>query len=250
MADESKSGALKISSREELRDWLESLPSEERGSAAIGIAARAALRVAPLVAAYNWRASDETRRDRFLKLTFATFVAAATARAAAQYPRRFKELRAFAASGVRDFTALLDPSDQISRNACEFAVLAARAISHAPASPRRPILAVSARHRSSWRRSPPMPQLEIMQTRAGAFITSAEASNVAGEAGAAVMWASTSHDADFIATGGTAQELAAQPLWSIGGRPDWAIDFWRRLIGTSSARRRLASLDRVVQPPP
>ena len=70
------------------------------------------------------------------------------------------------------------------------------------------------------------------ETRAGAFITSAEASNVAGEAGAAVMWASTSHDADFIATGGTAQELAAQPLWSIGGRPDWAIDFWRRLIGT------------------
>jgi hypothetical protein len=46
------------------------------------------------------------------------------------------------------------------------------------------------------------------------------------------MWASTSRDADFIATGGTAQELAARPLWSQGGRPDWAIDFWRRLTGT------------------
>jgi hypothetical protein len=70
------------------------------------------------------------------------------------------------------------------------------------------------------------------ETRAGAFITFAEASNAAGEAGAAAMWASTSRDADFIAAGGTAQELAARPVWSQGGRPDWAIDFWRRLIGT------------------
>jgi hypothetical protein len=48
LADENKSGALKISSREELQAWLDSLPPEQGRWVAVAIAARAALRVVPL----------------------------------------------------------------------------------------------------------------------------------------------------------------------------------------------------------
>ncbi len=228
LADESKSGALKISSREELQSWLESLPPEQGRWVAVAIAARAALRVAPLVAAYDWRASDEARRDRFLKLTFATFVAAATARAAAQYPNRFEELRAYAASGVRGLTALLDPSDQISGDACESAVLAVRAISNAPTSPLYTDsggFSASSVELATFAANAAARDIE---TRADAFITFAEASNAAGEAGAAAMWISTSADANFIASGRSAPAITAQPLWP-NGAPHWADGYWKRL---------------------
>ena len=80
LADESKSGALKFSSREELQSWLESLPPEQGRWVAVAIAARAALRVVPLVRGRH--GTDDTERKRARKLTFATFFAAASARAA------------------------------------------------------------------------------------------------------------------------------------------------------------------------
>ena len=71
MADESKSGALKISSREELENWLESLPPEQGRWVAVAIAARAALRVLPLVA------TDAKRERGFENSTFVVFFATA-----------------------------------------------------------------------------------------------------------------------------------------------------------------------------
>ena len=67
MADESKSGALKISSREELENWLESLPLEQGRWVAVAIAARAALRVVPLIALDAPRKNDAEHKRWFRK---------------------------------------------------------------------------------------------------------------------------------------------------------------------------------------
>ena len=89
MADESKSGALKISSPEELQNWLESLPPEQGRWVAVAIAARLALRVLPLVA------KDAKHKRGFKNWTFGVFFATAFARVPAVHPTRSNELRAF-----------------------------------------------------------------------------------------------------------------------------------------------------------
>ncbi len=86
MADENKSGGLKISSREELENWLESLPPEEGGWVAVAIAARAALRVLPLIALDAPRKKDAEHKRWFESLAFAVFFAVASARVWAKYP--------------------------------------------------------------------------------------------------------------------------------------------------------------------
>jgi hypothetical protein len=86
LADESNSGALKISSREELQDWLESLPPEQGRWVAVAIAARAALRVIPLVSTDRSRGNGEEHKRLFQNLTFAMFFATALARVMAKYP--------------------------------------------------------------------------------------------------------------------------------------------------------------------
>ncbi len=83
MADESKDDALKISSEDELRDWLESLPREQERWVAVAIAARAALRVLPLIASDAPRKGDAAHKRRFEYLAFAVFFAVASARALA-----------------------------------------------------------------------------------------------------------------------------------------------------------------------
>ena len=88
MANESKSGALNFSSREELQAWLESLPPEQGRWVAVAIAARTALRVLPLVM------TDAERKRGFENLTFTVFFATALARVAAVYPTHANELRA------------------------------------------------------------------------------------------------------------------------------------------------------------
>ena len=86
MADENKSGELKISSEDELRDWLKSLPREEEPWVAVAIAARAALRVLPLIASDAPRNDDAEHKRWFESLAFAVFFAVASAREWAKYP--------------------------------------------------------------------------------------------------------------------------------------------------------------------
>ena len=86
MANESKSSALKISSPEELQNWLESLPPEQGRWVAVAIAARAALRVVPLIALDASRKNDAEHKRWFESLAFAVFFAVASARVWAKYP--------------------------------------------------------------------------------------------------------------------------------------------------------------------
>ena len=191
MAVENKSGALDFSTREELRSWLESLPPEQGRAVAVAIAARAALRVAPLVA------RDTKHNIRFENLTFDVFFAAALARVAADYPSRTNELHAaagaFTQTGANAAAANATTHTTFAANAAAFAAsaaFAANAAAHAAAA--------------------------------------ADFAAHAAAAHAAAFWSTVSTDANFIASGGTAGALAGEPLWS-GIEPDWSTENWKLL---------------------
>jgi hypothetical protein len=181
LADESKDGALKISSREELENWLNSLPPEQGRWVAVAIAARAASRALPIVAS--------ARRDtRFENLTFAVFFAIALARVAADYPNAAHELPAgSAAVDAGKCASNIANDDYDARNAAYAAGNAA----------------VTAANASDV--SPPV------------YVTYTDE-----------LWSTVSRDANFIASGGTAEALAREPLWS-GLEPDWSTKHWKLL---------------------
>ncbi len=174
----SKSDALKISSREDLENWLESLPPEQGRWVAVAIAARAALRVVPLVV------TNKKRNLRFENLTFAVFFASALARVAAVYPTRANELRATSAANA-------------AANAADAAYAAANAAFAAAAAN-------------------------------ATFVAAANAANAAAAYANAALWSAVSRDVNFIASGGGAQTLACEPLWT-GGEPDWSAQHWKLL---------------------
>ncbi len=199
----SKSGALKISSRQELRDWLESLPPEQRREVAVAIAARAALRVVPLVETdgSEWHIYDARR---FQSLTFNVFCVAASARVAAQYPTHANELRAYADSAAAAARAAADAADAANATASAFYGYADSAADSANYA------AVAAHAAATARASHP--------------------SRIAGDAinAATTIFAVVSNDANFIALGGAANVLASEPLWP-DGAPRWAGYYWKHL---------------------
>ena len=199
MADENKSGELKISSREELEKWLQSLPSEQGRWVAVAIAARAALRVVPLVA-------TETNFGGlgFGELAFETFVMTAPARVMAKYPSHADDLTAYA--GEHAFSLILPQTAATHALDAAFAafatVYAQRATAEAAAGVHAAARAADAAHSHKI-----------------TYVT------YDGD-----IWSSTSLDADFIASGGTSQALASLPLWP-NGDPKWAEGWWTDLWG-------------------
>ena len=209
MADENKSGALEISSREELENWLERLPPEQGQWVAVAIAARAALRVVPLVA------TDAKRGVSFEDLTFSVFFAAALARVAAVYPSRASELRAANAAANAANVAFA----KTAANAAAFAAFAADAATFA-ADPFANAAAFAAAPFTNAANA------AANAANAAAFANAANANTLAGAANA--LWSAVSRDANFIASVGTARALAREPLWS-GIEPDWSTKHWKLL---------------------
>jgi hypothetical protein len=205
LADESKDGALKISSRGELQSWLESLPPEQGRWVAVAIAARAALRVLPLVATDRPRGSNEEYKRIFENLTFAMFFASTLARVMAKYPARANELylQAAAAAGTARAAADYD-ADADAAYATDAAARAAFAATTMPvsnAAAANAAEAADAAHTAA---------IYVSRDHIRSSVIDADD-----------LWVAVSHDADFIASGGAAQALAREPLWA-GRKPEWA----------------------------
>ena len=131
MADESKSGTLKISSQEELQKWLESLPPEQGRWVAIAIAARAALRVLPLIALDAPRKNDAEHKRWFESLAFAVFFAVASARVWAKYPSQLGRVNARSAAHAAitaSHLAAVPRANAAARSAAKAAGAAAEAV--------------------------------------------------------------------------------------------------------------------------
>ena len=209
MADKSKSGALKISSREELRRWLERLPParDNWASAKVAIAARAALRATPLVGGHSLLLNNENGK-RLQNMIFASFFAGAVARATAKYPTQANALPV--ASAAAGATAAVTK------------IVAARiADGHAVAAARAAAAAADATTAATF-------HVDAAAARVADAVACAADAYSARVGNSTAIWTAVSDDANFIISGGTAQSLASQPLWP-DTDPFWADDLLRRL---------------------
>jgi hypothetical protein len=206
LADESKSGALKISSREELQAWLDSLPREQGRWVAVAIATRAALRVVPLVA------TNEQRKRDFEKLTFAVFFATALARVAAKYPTRANELHSTPFYAYTPNAAVSNTPFGATANAALFAARASVNAAAADIAGHLDSAAAAAAANAAH-----------FASRAAYFRVNANDDNYADE-----LWSAVSRDADFIAAGGAAQALASMPLRA-DSQPERIGNYWKML---------------------
>jgi hypothetical protein len=231
---------LEIENHEELEAWLEDKPHE----VAVVLAARAALRVAPvLVRILSGAGNPEFVRlsewRRFLSSISADFRATALARSKAVIPSRVENFRsgfgpAFNAvlglvpshpDGPRDAldstvgalrAAMYVPIDKIYTDAAGYACTA---VVHAGFAAGNVVSAdaVDAAGRAA-------------HAAGSDFGTAIEAARAAAPVGVAraAIWRATSRDASFIDNSGSASALGSVALWP-GGAPDWATDYWRRL---------------------
>ena len=146
------------------------------------------------------------RKRRLENLTFATFFAIASARAAARYAIRVNELAA-----ADEFAASFTAAEFGDTAYAAFAAANAAAQAAANANVNAAYAAVNAAANAASNVS---------------FVT-ADAANPGVVGLVDVIWTATSGDADFVASGGTAQALAAQPLWPPDERrrtPGWFPD--------------------------
>jgi len=183
---------LKFEKRKDFEAWLNTQPRE----VCVILAARAALRVAPLAASAAPAVGDAKALQKFRKLSFSIFFATALARVAAKYPGRANTLSAGQAVVYADAAA-----DGVAVDGYSAAYAAGRAASNAVAA----TVGVAAAAASS--------AYVADVTSAVAFRHAVAASRIA-----------IVTDANFVSTNGVAV-LADALLW-LGGAPPWAFTDW------------------------
>jgi hypothetical protein len=203
----------KIADRDSLRAWLRG----QNRNAAVAIAARAALRVAPLVAL---SVDDPSARamGKSLSLTGAVFRCAALARAAAKYPARASELKFRAAADpVLAYGANADAAADAYTVNADAAAAAFAAADASVADAADAAVAAAA--------------------DAAAVAAAAYAAPAAADAAAAGAWNEIRADIAALQTVGVAGILDL-PLWQRGapelplwqrGAPEWASIAWTEL---------------------
>ena len=214
-SDGQRGTELELDDRNTLEGWLKA----EGPDVVVAIAARAALRVAPLVVRAGRKTMDAKDVSAFLVLTGAAFRANALARVAAKYPARANELHAAAVRRRRPRRRRPRRRprrlSQRDRPSCGRRGAGRGARRRRRRRPRRPL-----------RRAPRRP---LRRASRGPFAATARAAPFVAAiaaADAAVRMEIRSDALALLEVG--AYKLADLRLWS-HGRPDWAEDGWEEL---------------------
>lgn len=179
----------RIFDQESLKRWLDTLPPDQQKHKAVIVAARAALRVLPMIE----RAAPQSQARQFGRLAAAVFWATALARNAGICPTRADAYRAAATVlGVVANTPTTVRSVKAARAATHAATAA-----NADAAP-------------------------------AAAASAAAAAAAAADAHEDAIWRSISADVTALGAGRAPVDLASDPLWPQGA-PAWAREHWRLL---------------------
>ena len=177
---------LAFTNPKDLEDWLKTQPKE----VSVVIAARAALRVAPLL---GWLFDRESRlKEKPSAIILPLWRALAAPRAAAKYPARSADIRAVARGAAGAAAGFANAATSIG-------ALATAAASAAGAA---------------------------FATVFTAAFANAAATAVGRAASTDAAWKEVNDDVNALWSGArTTQTLADAPLWN-GNAPDWALDRW------------------------
>jgi hypothetical protein len=199
---------IDFSDREEVKRWLDAIePAERRREVAVALAARAALRVVPLLIA-EFDLHTDVRDVVLSEIILPIFRGMLVTWAAAKYPARREEFRAAATAAAANF-APIDIATGAAGAAAftlESAIAAVRLIA--------------------------VPIVDAIPTAVhaidAAIHAAADAAGRAGEGTPGAGSASCDDDAEAIESGLSATEIAGNSLWPEGA-PSWAVGAWQEL---------------------
>ena len=201
---------IRIENRDDLENWLNSLPENIRRQAATAIASRAALRVLPLLE--EWLARDE---DEAISIVLLVFRAAATSwvAALAAFPKEQLKRTAFRSASA-------------AHNAFKIAALAKDASEIAAASRAAAATVVDSKYSIT---SAALDAIRAIDAAADAVYKVAPDSRMAAEGYVALQHAAH-NDALFIAahTHDISVPLTEHPLWP-ESTPNWIAEDWQSM---------------------
>ena len=197
---------VEFAKADDVKAWLVAIePRERRREVAIALAARAALRVLPLLGR-ELRRGKRTHDEILSTFILPPLRATALTWVAAKYPGRGHALGSAAFAVAFDAFAHTEADDPAAHDAARATTAAFVTLEAADAAFAAADAAFAAVDAASFAAAPN----DDAAIFAAAFADAADASN----------------DAALIDSGRSAAELAGIPLWP-NGAPDWASDAWR-----------------------
>ncbi len=208
----------RIGDQKSLKDWL---AGQDSPAAAVTIAARAALRILPLVAS-DLEQVDANRREMAGAIVLPVFRATALSTVACAYPSRAFTARFTASAGAASAAAAA--TGAAAKATADAAADAAMAVATADTA------AASAAADAAAGRAADAVRRQVSDTLIGGAFPGADFNAGAdwGEKQIARFWRAISEDAALIDQGNAPARIAVRHLWP-DGTPDWAAAAWASL---------------------